>query len=258
MRFRPVDIAISEWDCTLERGEDGEPELRLGLRMAGGLSEVEAGKLLQARASAAFDSIEDLANRAGLSRHALAALAESGALQSLSGHRHAARWAVAGVQKLDQVLSGSALTENAIALPPPTEGQALVADYRSLGLTLGRHPMALLRSKLARLRVVTAAKLRELPNGHKVRVAGIVTHRQRPGTASGVVFATLEDETGSTNLVIWPKVIEAQRDAILGSSLMLVEGELQSAENVINIVARRIHNRSEWLGALQTSSRDFH
>jgi len=100
--------------------------------------------------------------------------------------------------------------------------------------------------------------LRDLPNGQKVRVAGIVTHRQRPGTASGVVFATLEDETGSTNLVIWPKVMEAQRDAILASSLMLVEGELQSAENVINIVARRIHNRSEWLGQLQTISRDFH
>ncbi len=258
VRFRPVDIAISEWDCTLERGDDGEPELRLGLRMAGGLSEAEAGKLLQARACASFDSIEDLANRTGLSRHALAALAESGALQSLTGHRHASRWAVAGVQKLDQVLSGSALAENHITLPAPTEGQALVADYRSLGLTLGRHPMALLRGKLARLRVVTAAKLRELPNGQKVRVAGVVTHRQRPGTASGVVFATLEDETGSTNLVIWPKVMEAQRGAILGSSLMLVEGELQSVENVINVIARRIRNRSEWLGQLQTTSRDFH
>ena len=258
VHFRPVDIAISEWDCTLERGDDGKPELRLGLCMAGGLSEAEAGKLLQARAGAAFDSIEDLANRAGLSRHALAALAESGALQSLSGHRHAARWSVAGVQKLDRVLAGSTLAENAIALPAPTEGQALVADYRSLGLTLGRHPLALLRGKLARLRVVTAEKLRDLPNGQTVRVAGIVTHRQRPGTASGVVFATLEDETGSANLVIWPKVMEAQRDAILGSSLMLVEGELQSAENVINIVARRVHNRSEWLGQLQTSSRDFH
>ena len=258
VRFRPVDIALSEWDCTLERGEDDEPELRLGLRMAGGLSEAEAGKLLQARAMAPFVSIEDLANRAHLNRHALAALAESGALESLSGHRHASRWAVAGVQKLDQVLAGASLAETAIALPAPTEGQALIADYRSLGLTLGRHPLALLRGRLTRMRVVTSKMLRELPNGQKVRVAGIVTHRQRPGTASGVVFATLEDETGSTNLVIWPKVMEAQRDAILSSSLMLVEGELQSAENVINIVARRIHNRSEWLGQLQTISRDFH
>jgi len=258
VRFRPIDIAVSEWDCTLERGADSEPEVRLGLRMAGGLSEAEAGKLLQARTMAPFVSIEDLANRAGLSRHALAALAESGALESLSGHRHASRWAVAGVQKLDQVLAGATLAEAAIALPAPTEGQALVADYRSLGLTLGRHPLALLRGKLSRMRVVTSRMLRDLPNGQKVRVAGIVTHRQRPGTASGVVFATLEDETGSTNLVIWPKVMEAQREAILASSLMLVEGELQSAENVINVVARRIHNRSEWLGRLQTTSRDFH
>ena len=256
--FRSIDVGISEWDCTLERGDGKDPELRLGLRMAGGLSEAEAGKLLQARGIAPFTSVEDLANRTGLSRHALAALAESGALESLAGHRHASRWAVAGVQKLDRVLAGATLAESAIALPPPSEGQALIADYRSLGLTLGRHPLALLRGRLARLRVTPSAGLRDLPNGKRVRVAGIVTHRQRPGTASGVVFATLEDETGSTNLVIWPKVLEKQRDAILASRLMLVEGELQSVENVINIIARRIHNRSEWLGQLQTTSRDFH
>jgi error-prone DNA polymerase len=258
VRFHPVDIATSEWDCTLERGEDGKPEVRLGLRMASGLSQAEGDKLLQTRAIAPFTSVEELANRSGLSRHALGALAESGALQSLAGHRHASRWAVAGVQKLDRVLAGTVLTEDALALPAPSEGQALVADYRSLGLTLGRHPLALLRGRLARMRVSTSEKLRDLPSGRSVRVAGIVTHRQRPGTASGVVFATLEDETGSTNLVIWPKIMETQRDAILASSLMLVEGRLQSEQNVINVIARRIHDYSEWLGQLQTSSRDFH
>jgi error-prone DNA polymerase len=258
VQFRPADVSISAWDCSLERGEDGKPAVRLGLRMVGGLAEIEAGKLLQARHAAPFRSIEDLANRAGLSRHALGALAESGALEPLAGHRHASRWAVAGVQKLDRVLAGATLAEEALALPVPSEAQSLVADYRSLGLTLGRHPLALLRSRLARQRVVTSAMLRELPNGRSVRVAGIVTHRQRPGTASGVVFATLEDETGSANLVIWPKVMEAQRDAILGSSLMLVEGQLQSVDNVINVIARRVRDRSEWLGQLQTDSRDFH
>ncbi len=258
VHFNAVDVAVSEWDCTLEHGRDGKPELRLGLRMVGGLAEAEADKLLQARAAAPFASVEDLANRAQLGRHALGALAESGALESLSGHRHASRWAVAGVQRLNQVLAGSTLAENVVALPSPSEGQALVADYRSLGLTLGRHPLALLRRKLARLRVLTAETLRGVPNGRNVRVAGIVTHRQRPGTASGVVFATLEDETGSTNLVIWPKVLETQRDAILASTLMLVEGRLQCEQNVINVIARRVHNYSEWLGELQTSSRDFH
>ena len=258
VRFRPADVMVSDWDCTLERGEDGEPDLRLGLRMINGLSEDEAKKLLSARAQAPFTSVQDLASRAGLSRHALGALAEAGALEPLAGHRHASRWEVAGVQKLDRVLEGSSIIEDALALPPPTEGQGLVADYRSLGLTLGRHPLSLLRRRLSRLRVVTAADLRRIPSGQMVRVAGIVTHRQRPGTASGVVFATLEDETGSTNLIIWSRVMEAQREAILASSLMLVEGELQSADNVINIVARRIRNRSHWLGALQTTSRDFH
>jgi error-prone DNA polymerase len=256
--FRPADATISSWDCSLEAAADGEPEVRLGLRMIGGLAEDEAKKLLAARATWPFTSVEDLANRAGLSRHALGALAEAGALEPMAGHRHASRWEVAGVQKLDRVLAGSSVPEEQLTLPPPTEGQALVADYRSLGLTLGRHPLALLRRRLSRLRVLTAQDLRSVPHGRTVRVAGIVTHRQRPGTASGVVFATLEDETGSTNLVIWPKVMEAQREAVLASSLMLVEGELQSVESVINVVARRIRNRSQWLGNLQTTSRDFH
>ncbi|MDR3415589.1 MAG: error-prone DNA polymerase [Nevskia sp.] len=258
VRFRAADVNCSAWDCMLERGEDGAPEVRLGLRMVGGLGEAETQRLLQARTQAPFRSVEDLANRAGLGRHALDALAGSGALQPLAGHRHASRWAVAGAQRLDHVLAGTRLAENPVALPTPTEGQSLVADYRSLGLTLGRHPLALLRGRLARLRVLTAEKLRDVPDGRKVRVAGIVTHRQRPGTASGVVFATLEDETGSANLVIWPKVLEAQREVILASSLMLVEGRLQSEQGVINVVASRIHNYSEWLGQLQTSSRDFH
>ncbi len=258
VRFRPVDVELSEWDCTLEPGADGEPEVRLGFGMANGLAEAEAKKLLAARARRSFANVEDLANRAALSQRSMEALAECGALEPLAGNRHNSRWAVAGVQRFNEVLAGAALDEKTIALPAPSEGQGISADYRSLGLTLGRHPLALLRQRLAKLRVVPADKLPGLQNGRNVRVAGIVTHRQRPGTASGVVFATLEDETGSTNLVIWPKVMEAQRDAILGSSLMLVEGELQCEQNVINVVARRVHNYSGWLGELQTSSRDFH
>jgi error-prone DNA polymerase len=258
VRFRPVDVEVSEWDCTLERGNAGEPEVRLGLRMISGLANKEAEKLLVCRSQQSFTDVADLANRSELSRHSMEALAESGALSPLAGHRHGSRWAVAGIQRFDAVLAGSTLDEKAIALPPPTEGQSLVADYRSLGLTLGRHPMALLRGQMTRLRVVPAAKLGTLRNGAQVWVAGIVTHRQRPGTASGVVFVTLEDETGSTNLIVWNRVVESQRDALLSSRLMVIDGELQHADNVTNVVVHHIHNYSHLLGALGTSSRDFH
>jgi error-prone DNA polymerase len=258
VRFRAVDVAVSEWDCTLERGDAGEPEVRLGLRMIKGLSDKEAAKLLACRNGHPYADVADLANRSRLSRHSMEALAESGALASLAGHRHDSRWAVAGIQRFDEVLAGAAVDERAIALPPPTEGQSLVADYRSLGLTLGRHPMALLRRRMARMQVLPAARLPAVRNGAKVRVAGLVTHRQRPGTASGVVFVTLEDETGSTNLIVWNRIVESQRDALLASRLMVVEGELQHADNVINVVAQRIRNYTHLLGELETTSRDFH
>ncbi len=255
VRFRSADVGVSDWDCTLVPGPDGRPDVQLGLRLVAGLSEAQVRSLIAARP---FVSVEDLANRAGLTRRMLDALAEAGALQSLAGHRHTARWLAAGAQRLDAVLEGSSVEEPALALPAPTEGQSLLADYRRLGLTLGRHPLALLRHKLAALRVVTAESTKRIPNGRFVRVAGLVTHRQRPGTASGVVFATLEDETGTTNLIIWPKVMESQREAILGSRLMVVSGQLQSEQGVINVIARRVEDRSAWLGGLKADSRDFH
>jgi error-prone DNA polymerase len=258
VRFRSPDVAVSEWDCTLVFNEPKPPEVQLGLRMISGLAEVEVQRLIEARHLQPFVSVQDMANRARLTRKALNVLADSGALGGLAGHRHAARWTASGVQKLDAVLHGSTIEEAALDLPRPTEGQALVADYRSLGLTLGRHPLALLRSKLSKLRVVSAAALRKVPSGRIVRVAGIVTHRQRPETASGVVFATLEDETGTANLIIWPRVLATQREAVLGAALMIVSGELQSEQGVINLVARDVSDCSHWLGRLQTDSRDFH
>lgn len=159
---------------------------------------------------------------------------------------------------MDAVLRGGQATELPALLPAPRESQELTADYRSLGLTLGRHPMALLRSRFDQERVVRSDRLRELRTGTFVTVAGIVTHRQRPGTASGVVFATLEDEVGITNLIIWSGVMEEQREAILGSQLMMVRGELQSEQGVIHVVTRKAFDYSHWLGNLETSSRDFH
>ncbi|MDB5392894.1 MAG: error-prone polymerase, partial [Rhodospirillales bacterium] len=131
------------------------------------------------------------------------------------------------------------------------------ADYRSLGLTLGRHPLALLRRKLERLQVCRAADLRELKTGRKVRVAGIVTHRQRPETASGVVFMSLEDETGISNLIVWPGIQATQRQAVFMAHLMVVQGELQSEMGVIHVIAEKVRDYSHWLGRLRTESRDF-
>ena len=156
------------------------------------------------------------------------------------------------------LLAGAAAGEAPVALPEPAEAQEIAADYRALGLTLGRHPLALLRGRLARGRILAASDLRSVPNGERVKVAGLVTHRQRPETASGVVFATLEDETGTANLIIWPKVMSRRLDAVLHASLMLVEGELQSEQGVIHVIARDIRDCSGWLGGLRARSRDFH
>jgi error-prone DNA polymerase len=269
--LRPADVLRSDWDCTLEpegslsprsgerAGVRGSPVVRLGLRMVARLPEAEAQRIVELRqAGAVFTSLDDLAHRARLTRRALDALADAGALRGLAGHRFGARWAASGVERLPGLLAGAAAREEPVALPEPAEGQEILADYRSLGLTLGRHPLALLRGRLARQRILAAAELRAVPAGARVRVAGLVTHRQRPQTASGVVFATLEDETGTANLIIWPKVMERQRDAVLGASLMLVEGELQSEQGVIHVIARDIRDCSGWLGGLRAPSRDFH
>jgi error-prone DNA polymerase len=218
----------------------------------------EGQGIATARAAGRVDAVQYLAERAGLGRRSLDALAAAGALASLAGHRHGARWQAAGVRRNRDLLAGQAPREAPVPLPAPREGQDIAADYRGLGLTLGRHPLALLRGQLGRRRVSTAAALAGLPDGRLVRVAGIVTHRQRPGTASGVVFVTLEDETGSVNLVVWPRMLEAQREAVLGARLMLVHGRLQAADGVIHVVAGRIEDRSGLLGALPVASRDFH
>lgn len=256
--FLPVDVRQSHWDCTLETVAAPAPAVRLGLRCVAGLAKTDAARLLAARNGAAFVSVNDLAVRAGLSQRAINALAEAGALAALSGDRHAARWMALGVERLPGFLAPHAAVEPPLVLPPAGEGAEIVADYRSLGLTLGRHPLAVLRPRLRRLGARTAEDLQRLPGGRRVRVAGLVTHRQRPGTASGVLFVSLEDETGIANLIVWPRLQLAQRQSVLTSNLMLVDGDLQNAHGVINVVARQVRDLSHLLGRLQTRSRDFH
>jgi DNA-directed DNA polymerase III PolC len=259
VEVRRVDAALSAWDCTLERGPDGRPALRLGLRLVKHLSSDGAARLLAARAVRAFDNIADLAERGELDRRDLEALAAADALAGLAGHRHRAVWQVSGVERVLPLLPAMTVREEGIPLlRAPREGQNIVADYGSTGLTLRRHPLSLLREKLQRRGVLPTLELWELPNGQWVRTAGLVITRQRPGSAGGVTFVTMEDETGYVNLIVWNRVAEAQRAALLESRLLEVQGKLQREGDVQHVIAQRLTNLSSMLGDLVVASRNFH
>jgi error-prone DNA polymerase len=257
VEVRPVDVNHSDWDCSLERREDGTAAMRIGLRQIKGLSEAAGKKVALLRKKEAFSSIQQLLERAGLNRRDLSALAAAGALKSLDGHRHKVRWAVAGVEEPTPLLTALDRYEAAPMLKKPTEGQNIVADFKSLGLSLERHPIALLRERLDRRRYIPAAQLAAMPTGRQVRVAGLVITKQRPGTASGVTFITLEDESGHVNLIVWRKTAEEQRDVLLAARLMGIEGELQIEGKVIHVIVRRMINHSRLLGELMVPSREF-
>jgi error-prone DNA polymerase len=255
---RAIDARVSDWDCTLEPGEEGEPALRLGLRLVKGLSREAAMRLIEARQHFAIDSAQDLAGYAGLDRRELGCLASAGALERISGHRHRASWNVAGVESGLPLLPRPRIAEGIPLLRTPREGEDIVADYARTGLSLRRHPMALLRARLDARGMHTAAGLRALADGANVRTSGLVITRQRPGTAQGVTFVTLEDETGYINLIVWRNVAERQRKALLGSRLMAVAGTLQLEGEVMHVIAHRLVDLSRWLGALSTPTREFH
>jgi len=258
VEVRPVDVQESAWDCTLEPREDAEPALRLGMRMVKSLSEAGAGRIEAARSPGRFASVADLTHRAALDRGDLEALAAAGALAALSGNRHLAYWEVAAAERPLPLAPRGALEEARPLLEAPTEGQSIVADYASVGLTLGRHPLALLRGRLSHDRILRTDELDRIAHGRIVRTAGIVLMRQRPQSANGVTFLTLEDESGQVNVIVWESVGREQRRAMLESRLLEVQGELQYQEGVRHVIARRLVDRSGLLGELLTRSRDFH
>jgi error-prone DNA polymerase len=258
VEVRPVDVMTSGWECSLEASGSAQPATRLGFLMVRGLPEDAARRIVKVREQHFFQSSEDLAHRAELDRHDLRCLAAAGALEPLAGHRRQAHWSAAGVDTSRHILRNAPVAEVLPGLSLPTEGEDLVADYASLGLTLGRHPLALLRKQLSRLRFAAADEIRLLPNGSPTRAAGIVTGRQRPGTASGTVFVTLEDESGCINVIVWPRLVERQRRTLLGARLMGVEGVLEREGEVMHLVARRLTDHSALLGRLVAPSRDFH
>jgi len=241
----------------LGEGRGEGPALRLGLGLIKGLKLNSAERLVNARQESPFTSTEDLARRAGLDRGDLSALAAADALSSLAGHRREALWETLAVDEATKL----ELPAVHVAPPPlavPTEGEEIVGDYATLGLTLRRHPLALLRERLKKRRIHTAAEVANSRNGQFIRAAGIVTCRQRPATASGVIFVTLEDETGYVNLIVWNDLADRQRRELIGSKLLAVSGEVQREGRVVHILARRLEDLSALLGRLATSSHDFH
>ncbi|MGA0089802.1 MAG: error-prone DNA polymerase, partial [Burkholderiaceae bacterium] len=273
VEVRSVDVQASQVFASLEPFND-RWAVRLGLHQVAHLTQEAMHRIVQARATKTFNSVDDLAMRAELSRQDLQALAAAGALQSLSADRHQAHWLATGHDQLPGVLQDAACEQELPAaglLPVPTEAQNLIADYASLGLSLGRHPLALLRKELKeRFQSRPAIELQKLGHQQLARASGLVTHRQRPGTAKGVVFITLEDETGSINLIIWPDVLKIYKRAVLHGQLLTAYGRWQRDQTiatdapgqVMNLVALRIEDHTpllaQRLGEMASSSRDFH
>ena len=249
---RPVDVNASAWDSSLENGA-----LRLGLRLISGFQEAWATQLVAAR-EAGFRDFAAL-GAAGLPRAALEHLAEADALRGLNLSSRPALWRIAGLETAPAtpLFANTPRPHPGAELPLMSPGEQVVADYRSTGLSLRAHPCALLRDKLSAADAITCAQAVRRKNGVRLRTAGIVTVRQRPGTAKGTVFITIEDETGIANIVVWPASVETFRQHIINATLLIVEGRLQRGEEgVTHITAERLANRSRWISALDAPQGD--
>lgn len=259
LQIRPVDVRASDWDCSLEPMIGAQPAIRLGLRMIKGFREVDARRIEAARAKGVFIDIADLGQRARLDARAQEQLADAGALRGLAGDRHRARWEVAGVQQQLGLFSGlPSQEEPSVILPTPSVGENLLADYHSLGTTLGPHPLALLRHELQSRRCRSSRELLDVEHGRPVSVAGLVTGRQRPSTASGVTFVTLEDEFGNVNVVVWRDLAERHRKVLVGSQLLKVDGRWEKEGEVRHLIAGRLSDLTPLLDGISVRSRDFH
>jgi error-prone DNA polymerase len=257
VRVLPVDVRCSDWDCTLETRR-GELAIRLGLRQVRGCSEKAAQRVMAARAQRAFTDVADLCARAALDSSHRTLLASCGALRGLAGHRHRARWAAIGVEAHRPLFEHRSPDEAAVHLPLPSVAENVHADYAHTGLTLGPHPLKLLRARLRAKRWMDSKQLQSLPHESEVRLAGLVTQRQRPQTASGVTFITLEDEHGPVNVIVWADVATRQWRPYLEAKLLGVQGRWERVDGVSHLIAHRLFDVSDMLGELNARSRDFH
>lgn len=253
---RPADVVYSSWDCSMEDIEH-KPAVRLGLRMVRGLKKESAERIVDARRRRLFQSAEEVAMLADLDHVDMRQLAAADALRSLSGHRRQQVWDAAGLRRPPRLLKGAPVDEEPLELEAAAEGEEVLWDYRTLGLTLRSHPLALLRPQLADRRFMTTLDLEGAEDGDPVRIVGFVTSRQRPPTAKGVMFVTLEDEVGNVRAIIWPAVQEEFEKPARRSKLLGVYGHLQFREGARNVIAKRLEDMSHLVTDLDTRSRDF-
>jgi len=239
-------------------GNQRNPAIRLGLMLVRGLSRSEAERIVAAQRAGRYRSIQDVACRTSLSARSMRILAMCGAFRVLTTHRNLAYWEALGWHETTALLTDAPLHETTVSLPPPGEWEEILRDYRGLGLSTGRHPLALLRPALSSRGVLARRELDVLETGRRVSVGGLTTHLQHPQTANGVVFASLEDETGIVNIIFWPAIFETWRHRILGATLMVVTGELQRQEGVVNVIAEQVDDHSNWVRRLPRNSRDFY
>jgi error-prone DNA polymerase len=244
-------------DATLE-DLPHEPAVRLGLRLISGLKGTSAERIVKARSDRPFEGAEDLSRRANLEQHEMRLLAAADALRSLSGHRRQQVWDASALHAPPALLRDAPVEEDLLELPEAPEGEEIVFDYASLGLTLRKHPMALLRERLAVKRFKSSKELQDMPNGRLVRACGIVTLRQQPETAKGVIFVSLEDEFGAVQVIVWKGVRQQQRKELMNARLLGVAGIWQREGEVRNLVAKHFVDMTHLLGRLAAPSRDFH
>ncbi|MDR7331015.1 error-prone DNA polymerase [Roseateles asaccharophilus] len=256
---RSIDVNHSGYDSSLEpRDGEHQPAVRLGLRLVSGLGKEAAQRIEAAHAQSPFTHPQDLAYRARLTQADMQHLAAADALTSLAGHRRQQVWQASALHAVPELLQGSLLPEDDLALPAAREGEEVLWDYAATGLTLRRHPLALLRPRLAKQGLLSAKQLDAVKSGRRAKACGIVTGRQKPQTAKGTLFVTLEDETGNVQVIVWPKVYEEHRSTILGARLLAVQGVWQRGDgDVRHLLAQGFTNLNPLLGRLPTESRDF-
>jgi error-prone DNA polymerase len=254
---RPVDVNFSQWDCTLEPAEESFNgyALRLGMRQIDGLGEPAAEAVVEARATP-YRDVPDLSHRAEIPVRALSKLAAADAFRSAGIDRRQALWqasAISAATPLPLFQYGEAreqAEEESVALPSMPLGEHVVADYQTLRLSLKAHPVAFLRARFTSRKIISAADLTHVPNGTEIQIAGVVLVRQRPGTASGVIFMTIEDETGIANAVVWSRVFERYRKVVIGSRLILIRGRVERKDAIIHVIADHLEDFSGLLSRL--------
>jgi len=257
VEVRPVSINDSHWDCTLEPTDGGYLAVRLGFRQVRGLANIHGAAIVGARGEMQYDAVEDVWRRAGVPRAAIERLAEADAFHSIAESRRQGLWKVRGLgeaplplfQAADEREAGFSPEgiEPPTILRPMTDGREVVEDYRATQLSLRAHPLSFLREELDDMGIVRCADLQHIRDGRNIEVAGVILVRQRPGSAKGVLFVTIEDETGIANAILWPDRFEIYRRQVMAASMIAIRGRLQKEGEVIHVIADRIVDHDDML-----------